>query len=142
MYYDAVSPSCSWEGVVKRVIKPALYLNALTVALIALVVFFLHAVQLSKDEPIFATRLGDLYVAMAAILVLVANRYQKDRNWLLVPILINVAELANFIVQLVLKASNANVPTDPQLIQPLVLIGVFTIVEVAAYLSLGGAVSE
>lgn len=122
-----------------RIIKPALYVNAVIVTVIAIVIFLLQAVQLSKDEPIFASRLADLYLAFAVILVIVANRYENDRNWLLVPILINLAELINTIVQLVLKATNANVPTDPQLIQPLVLIGIFTVIEVAAYMSLAGA---
>jgi hypothetical protein len=123
----------------RQIIKPALYLNAVIVTVIAVVIFLLHAVQLSKDEPIFASRLADLYLAFALILVLVANRFEKDRSWLLVPIVINVGELVNTIVQLVLRAANANVPTDPQLIQPLVLIGIFTLIEVAGYMSLAGA---
>ena len=112
-------------GVAARYAKVVLWLQAALILVLAAVLFFAHAVPLTQHEPILATRVGDLYVAFAAALI-VASFYQAQaRQWLLVPIFFAAAEFANTLVQIVLRASGAPVPTDPMLIPPLVFSAVF-----------------
>ena len=110
-----------------RFLRPVLYFHAVLLVALAVVLFFAHAVPLTQREPILATRVGDLFLAFAAILVLVARGYQRDRRWLLVPILVLLAEFLNSVVQLVIQVSGSTIPTDPMLIPPLLINLVFLV---------------
>ena len=67
--------------------KTSLVRNTAVVVIIAIVLFFLQAVPVSQSEPIlFAYRVGVLYLAFAAALILVASRFRNDREWLMIPI--------------------------------------------------------
>ena len=66
--------------------KTNLVRNTAVVVIIAIVLFFLQAVPVSQSEPILAYRVGVLYLAFAAALILVASRFRNDREWLMIPI--------------------------------------------------------
>jgi hypothetical protein len=111
--------------------------NAVIVAAIGLVIFLLHAVPLSQQEPIFASRLADWYLAFAVVLVIASRAYRSDRRWVAMAFVFNVAELVNTLAQLVVNAAKLNAPTDPQLLPPLLLTGVFSLFSGLAYLGMG-----
>jgi hypothetical protein len=100
---------------------------------LAIVLFFAHAVPLTQREPILATRVGDLYLAEAVILLIAAARYTRDRRWLLIPLLFALAEFLNSLVQLVIQLSGVKLPTDPMLLPPLVIDLVFLVYYAVAY---------
>ena len=125
-----------------RILKPALYVNAVIVTIVAVVIFFLHSQALTKAEPILSTRMGGLFLAFAVTCVVVAAGYQQDRRLLLIPMVVNLAEFANAVVQLAIQVLNVNLPTDPVLAPPLILTGVFSVFYVLAYLALGSRTSD
>ena len=60
----------------------------------------------------------------------------RDRHWLLVPMTLSGVEFANVVVQAVIKGVGAHVRTDPQLVQPLVVYGIFLLVYSLAFVAL------
>src|SRR6266852_8562049 len=77
-----------------------------------------------SSEPILAYRVGVLYLAFAAALILVASRFRNDREWLMIPITMDLAEFANSLFQVILVVTHANIPADPMAVVPLVVTGV------------------
>jgi hypothetical protein len=116
-----------------RFVKPVLYVQAVLLTVLAIVLFFAHAVPLTQSEPILATRVGDLYLGEAVILLIAAARYTRDKRWLLIPLLFALAEFLNSLVQLVIQLSGVKLPTDPMLLPPLVIDLVFLVYYAVAY---------
>lgn len=93
--------------------------------------------QLAAAEPAFARRLGVIYLAEAAIFLLVAQRFGRDRRWLLIPILLTAVEDANFSFQYIGPAVGVTVPNVPDVWFPLAGIAAFVPIYLAGYFVLG-----
>ena len=113
--------------------KTNLVRNTAVVVIIAIVLFFLQAVPVSQSEPILGYRVGVLYLAFAAALILVASRFRNDREWLMIPITMDLAEFANSLFQVILVTTHANIPADPMAVVPLVVTGVLSVYYVLCY---------
>ena len=114
-------------------LKPVLYVNTAVIVIIAIVLFFIQAVPVSRAEPILAYHVGALYIAFAPALVLVAGRFQNDREWLMIPIIMDLAEFLNSLFQMILVITHANIPADPNSIVPLVVTGGLTVYYLLCY---------
>jgi len=90
-------------------LRPVLYVNTVLIVIIAIVLFFIQAVPVSQAEPILAYHVGALYIAFAPALVLVASRFRNDREWLMIPIIMDVAEFLNSLFQVILVVTHADV---------------------------------
>ena len=101
-----------------RSLRPVLYVNTAVLVIIAIVLFFIQAVPVSQSEPILAYRVGVLYLAFAAALILVASRFRNDREWLMIPITMDLAEFANSLFQVILVTTHANILADPMAVVP------------------------
>ncbi len=109
-----------------RSLRPVLYVNTAILVIIAIILFFLQAVPVSRAEPILAYRVGFLYLAFAAALILVAGRFRNDREWLIIPITMDLAEFLNSLIQVILYVTQTNVPSDPNSAVPLIVTAVLS----------------
>ena len=107
-------------------LRPVLYVNTVLIVIIAIVLFFIQAVPVSRAEPILAYHVGALYIAFAPALVLVASRFRNDREWLMIPIIMDLAEFVNSLFQVILVITHADVPSDPNSVVPLIVTGVLS----------------
>jgi len=114
-------------------LRPVLYVNTVLIVIIAIVLFFIQAVPVSRAEPILAYHVGALYIAFAPALVLVASRFRNDREWLMIPIVMDLAEFLNSLFQVILVVTHADVQSDPNAAVPLVVTGVLSAYYILCY---------
>ena len=122
-------------------LRPVLYVNTALIVIIAIVLFFIQAVPVSRAEPILAYHVGALYIAFAPALVLVASRFRNDREWLMIPIIMDLAEFLNSLFQVTLVVTQANVQSDPNAAVPLVVTGVLSAYYLICYRQLPHKIS-